>query len=175
MPPNSTHLWAYQLLKSLALMRQHYWRWTLTASSLSTANLMQTSSHMDPTWKWKDHPRTPPRTKGIQVESDLREISRLGMWRRQLHCHSFITSRPEVFPGGVSNIVCLICIWFASMVQLETSTDMDIFVLAGMKWGQKDDETWWHNFLTDGASHDKIMTKTISLTPQLMEKCCLVK
>lgn len=34
MPPNSTHLWAHQLLKSLALMRQHYWRWTLTASSL---------------------------------------------------------------------------------------------------------------------------------------------
>lgn len=31
--------------------------------SLSTANLMQTSNHMDPTRKWKDHPWTPPRTR----------------------------------------------------------------------------------------------------------------
>lgn len=33
-PLVSTHLWGHWLLTSLVLMRQHYWRWALTASSL---------------------------------------------------------------------------------------------------------------------------------------------
>lgn len=172
-PPVSTHLWGHWLLTSLALMRQHYWRWTLTASTLSTANLMQTSSHTDPTRKWKDHPRTPPRTKGLQDELALREISKLRMWRRQ-HCHSFTTSSPEVFPGRVSNIFCFIWIWsnLIHMVQLKNKDRYRHICPDRMKWGQKTEHGQsqrWHNF------QDKILAKTISLTPQLMEKHCPVK